>query len=151
MEIRRFNLRDKDEVKKLICDILKNEFAMDERAFTYSDLDSIPKVYGGKKEIFFVADENGKIVGTVGIKEESKNVAILRRLFVKPNSRGKGYGLALIDKALDFCRNNGYRQILFHSSARMKAAIGLCLKRGFKEQQRLNLDGVEIIKYALTL
>ena len=40
--------------------------------------------------------------GTIGIKEESKNVAILRRLFVSPNYRGKGYGLALIDKALDF-------------------------------------------------
>lgn len=151
MEIRRFNLTDQDQVKKIITDILKNEFAVDQKAYPHSDLESIPKVYGGEREAFFVGEENGRIVGTIAVKEESKKIAILRRLFVNPNCRGKGYGLALIDKALDFCRKNGYHEIVFHSSARMKAAIGLCLKKGFAEKQRLNLDEVGIIKFVLTL
>lgn len=151
MQIRRFNLNDQEQVKKIITDILKNEFAIDQKAYPHSDLESIPQVYGGKREAFFVGEEGGKIVGTVAVKEESKKVAILRRLFVNPNFRGKDYGLALIDNALDYCRKNGYHEIIFHSSARMKAAIGLCLKKGFKEKQRLNLDGVDIIKFALTL
>lgn len=151
MEIRRFNLKDQDQVKKIITDILKNEFAMDQRAYPHSDLESIPKVYGGEREAFFVGEEGGKIVGTIAVKEESKRVAILRRLFVSLNSRGKGYGLDLIDKALDFCKKNGYHEIVFHSSARMKAATGLCLKKGFVEKERLNLDGVCIIKFVLTL
>lgn len=124
---------------------------MDQKAYPHSDLESIPKVYGGKREIFFVGEENGEIIGTIAIKEESRKVAIIRRLFVSPNYRGKGYGLALIDKALDFCRKNGYREIIFHSSARMKAAIGLCLKKGFLERQRLNFDGVDVIRFGLTL
>ncbi len=151
MRLRHFNLKDKDQVKVLITDILKNEFAMDQKAYPHSDLESIPKAYGGKREAFFVAEENGKIVGTIAVKEESKKVAILRRLFVKPNHRGKGYGIALIDKAMDFCKKNGYREIIFHSSARMKAAIGICRKVGFLKKQRLNLDGVDIIKFVLLL
>lgn len=151
MKIRHFNLKDKDQVKKLVTDILKNEFDMDQKAYPHSDLESIPKVYGGKNEAFFVGEENEKIIGTVAIKAESKKVAILRRLFINPDRRGKGYGLALIDKALDFCRECGYHEVIFHSSARMKAAIGLCLKRGFKEVQRLNLGGIDIIKFALSL
>ncbi len=151
MEIRRFNLKDESQVKKLITDILKDEFAVDQKAYPPSDLDSISNVYGGKREAFFVGEESGKVIGTIAVKEESKKVAILRRLFVNPNYRGKDYGLSLIDRALDFCREKGYHEVIFHSSARMKAAIGLCLKRGFVEKQRLNLDGVDIIRFALVL
>lgn len=151
MKIRRFNPRDKIQVKKLITDILKNEFLMDQKAYRYSDLESIPKVYGGKREAFFVGEEKDRMVGTAAVKEESKKVAILRRLFVGPNYRGKGYGLALLNKVLDFCREKGYGEIIFHSSTRMKAAINLCLRNGFKEKERLKLDGVEIIRFALAL
>ncbi|KPK38949.1 MAG: hypothetical protein AMJ78_09265 [Omnitrophica WOR_2 bacterium SM23_29] len=151
MEIRRFVLKDLNQVKVFITDILKNEFSIDQKAYPPSDLESIPKVYGGKRETFFVGEEDNKIIGTIAVKEESKKVAILRRLFVSPNYRGKDYGLALIDKALDFCRENKYHEVIFHSSARMKAAIGLCLKKGFVEKQRLNLDGVDIIRFALVL
>lgn len=151
MKIRRCALKDQDQVKKFITDILKNELSIDRKAYPHSDLDSIANVYGGKREAFFVGEEEGKIVGTIAVKEESKKVAILRRLFVARNSRRKGYGSALIDKALDFCKGNDYREVIFHSSARMKAAIGLCQKKGFIEKQRLNLDGVDIIKFILAI
>ncbi len=151
MEIRRFNNRDQTEVKKLITEILSNEFLMDQRAYAYSDLDSISNVYGGAKEGFFVGEEKGKVVGTIGVKEESKDIAILRRLFINPKYRGKGFGRLLVDKALAFCREKGYKQAIFHVSTNMKTAMDLSKKAGFKEKERLNLGGIDIVRLVLAL
>jgi GNAT superfamily N-acetyltransferase len=151
MKIRRFTTRDQGQVKKLITGILANDFAMDQRAYPHSDLDSISKVYGGGREVFFVDENEGHIIGTVAVKEESKDTAILRRLFISPKYRGKGYGRLLIEKALGFCKEKGYREVVFHVSNTMKAATELCRSKGFKEKEKLDLGGVNIIKFALTI
>ncbi|MDP2943428.1 MAG: GNAT family N-acetyltransferase [Candidatus Omnitrophota bacterium] len=151
MKIRRFNIKDQGQVKKLITGILANDFAMDQKAYPHSDLDSISKVYGGAREVFFVGENEGHIIGTVAVKEESGDIAILRRLFVSPKYRGKGYGRLLIGKALDFCRGKGYHEVIFHASNAMKAAMGLCRIKGFKEKEKLELGGVNIIKFTLTI
>lgn len=151
MNIRRFNIKDQGQVKKLITGILANDFAMDQKAYPHSDLDFIPNVYGGAREVFFVGENEGYIIGTVAIKEESKDTGILRRLFVISKYRGKGYGRILIEKALDFCRGKGYREVIFHVSNTMKAAMELCRSKGFKEKEKLDLGGVNIIKFALTI
>lgn len=151
MKIRRFNIKDHGQVKKLITDILANDFAMDQKAYPHSDLDSISKVYGGGREAFFVGEDEGHITGTVAIKEESGDIAILRRLFIGAKYRGKGYGRLLIEKALDFCREKGYHEVIFHVSNTMKAATELCRSKGFKEKEKLDLGGVNIIKFALTI
>jgi putative acetyltransferase len=151
MKIRRFNTKDQGQVKELITDILANDFAMDQKAYPHSDLDSIPDVYGGEREVFFVGENEGRIIGTVAIKEESRDIAILRRLFIGSKYRGKGYGRLLIEKALDFCRDKGYHEVIFHVSDTMKAATALCSGKGFREKEKLNLGGVNIIKFALTI
>jgi len=151
MKIRRFEIKDQSQVKELITGILANDFAMDQKAYPHSDLDSISKVYSGAREVFFVCEDGGHIIGTAAIKEESGDTAILRRLFVSPKHRGKDYGRLLIEKALDFCREKGYHEVIFHVSDMMKAATGLCVSKGFKEKERLDLGGVNIIKFALTI
>ena len=125
MRIRRFNIKDQGQVKKLITGILANDFAMDQKAYPHYDLDSIPKVYGGAREVFFVGENEGHVIGTAAVKEESRDTAILRRLFVSPKYRGKGYGRILIEKALGFCGEKGYREVIFHASNTMKAAMEL--------------------------
>lgn len=151
VKIRRFNVKDQDQAQKLITNILRNEFAMDQKAYLHSDLYSIADVYAGPREAFFVGEKENRVIGTVAVKEESKDTAILRRLFVSPKYRGKGYGRLLIQKALDFCKEKGYREIVFHASTTMKAAMGLCRSKGFNEKQKLDLGGVDIIKFALTV
>lgn len=151
MQIRPFQSKDQEQAKKLISDILSEEFKFGHAAYPYSDLDSIAKVYGGKREGFFVFEDKGEIGGTVGVKEESKKTAIIRRLFINPSFRNKGYGGLLIDRALDFCKEKGYHEAIFHAAADMKNAIGLCRSRGFKEKEKLVLGGTDIIKFALSL
>lgn len=150
MQIRPIQSKDGKQVKKLISDILSKEFEFGRDAYSYCDLDSIDKVYGGEREGFFVLEDKGEIAGTVGVKEESKRTAIIRRLFVDTSFRRKGYGSLLIDRALDFCREKDYHEVVFHVAASMKTAVDLCRSRSFKEKEELVLGGIDVVKFALT-
>ena len=150
MQIRPIQSKDQKKVKELISGILSKEFEFGHNAYPYGDLDSIDKVYSGKREQFFVMEDNGEIAGTVGIKEESKKSAIIRRLFVSPLFRKKGYGGLLLDRALDFCKEKDYHEAVFHGATTMKSAIKLCGSRGFAEKDKLVTGGIDIIKFLIT-
>lgn len=142
--LRTFGKDDSKGVKELILSILTKEYPFDKSAYSDSDLERIDEVYGGTKDSFMVMEEDGSIVGTVGVKEDSADSALLRRLFVDLKHRKKGYGSALLDKALSFCREKGYRRVSFRCTDRMKDAMNLCLKKGFKEVEALEISGFKI-------
>ena len=150
MQIRPIQSKDQKRVKELISGILSKEFEFGHKAYPYGDLDSIDKVYGGKREQFFVIEDKDEIAGTVGIKEELKKTAIIRRLFVSSSFRRMGYGGLLLDRALDFCKEHGYNEAVFHAATTMKSAIKLCRSRGFKEKDKLVSGGIDIIKFSIT-
>lgn len=151
MPLRKFQEKDAPYVKELVNSILFKEFALSRKAYQIDDLDSISKAYNGPRDIFYVIEEGDKIMGTVGIKEDTKQAALLRRMYVHPNYRGKGYGSTLINAAIDFCKKNDYRQIVFRSTNQMQDAITLCQRKGFTEQERLNLGDIQIIKFILKI
>ena len=151
MPIREFQETDNLHVKELVNSILFKEFPLSRKAYQIDDLDSISKAYSGPRDVFYVIEEGGKIIGTVGVKEDTKQIALLRRVYVHPGCRGKGHGSLLINTAIDFCKKNGYHQIVFRSTSQMQDAINLCSKKGFKEEERLNLGDIQIIKFALKI
>jgi len=151
MPIRKFQEKDASSVKELVNSILFKEFPLSSKAYQIDDLDSIAKAYNGSRDVFYVIEEDNKIVGTAGIKEDTKQAALLRRVYVHPNYRGKGFGSVLMNAAIDFCRENGYRQVIFRSTSQMQEAISLCLRKGFSEEEKLNLGDVQIIKFVLQL
>lgn len=96
------------------------------------------------KDSFMVIEDNGEIVGTVGVKEDAKDTALLRRLFVDLKHRKRGYGTELLNKAVDFCKEKGYKSIYFRCTDRMADAMKLCLKKGFIEIEALEISGFKI-------
>lgn len=149
--LRRFKKEDAGNVKELILSILAKEYPFDKSAYSDSDLDRIGDVYGGERESFYVVEEDGGIVGTVGIKEESKDEALLRRLFVDLKHRKHGYGTSLLEKAVSFCADKGYKKIYFRCTDRMADAMRLCMKKGFKETEKLAVGGFNIHKLELVI
>lgn len=146
MHIRSFQSTDSIGVKSLVTTIMDKEFAVEEKAYRYGDLDNIADAYGKLREKFLVVDEDAKIIGTAGIKEDSDSDALLRRLFVHPSHRGRGMGSMLVDTALDFCKMNNYKNVVFRATSRMHGAINLLTqKKGFAERERCIFDSVEII------
>ena len=143
-KLRTFNKNDAKSAKDLILSILTKEYPFDKNAYSDSDLDRIDEVYGGEKDSFIVIEDNGEIVGTVGVKEDTKETALLRRLFVDLKHRKKGYGTELLNKAIDFCREKGYKSVYFRCTDRMSDAMKLCVKKGFKEIEALEVSGFKI-------
>lgn len=151
MEIRKFIETDGVKIKELILSILEKEYPFDRKAYSDTDLENIAATYGGPRDIFFVIEKEGQIIATAGIKEDSREVALLRRVFVSPAERRKGYGSKLLGKTVTFCEENGYKEMVFRATSKMVQAIELCKKSGFKEAEKLDLGGFFIHKFVLNL
>lgn len=151
VEIRKFVETDCLKVKEMILSILEKEYPFDRKAYSDTDLESIGATYGGSRDVFFVIEKEGRIIATAGIKEDSSQTALLRRVFVDSGERRKGYGSQLLNKAIEFCREKGYKEVVFRATSKMIQAIELCKKHGFKEMEKLDLGGFFIYKFSLDL
>ena len=149
--LRPFIEKDADGVRELILSILAKEYPFDKSSYSDSDLNKIAQTYGGPGDTFFVVEDNDEIVATVGVKAENDTDAILRRLFVDVKHRQRGYGSALVDKAIEFCRQKGYKRVFFRCTGRMANAMKLCMKKGFREIEKLEVGGFNIHKLELEL
>jgi N-acetylglutamate synthase-like GNAT family acetyltransferase len=67
VQIRKITSHDTPQVKALIHDILQAEFSAERRAYDAGDLEDPVRYYGGEKDIFLVAEKDGKVIGTVAI------------------------------------------------------------------------------------
>lgn len=132
--IRKMRLDDTSGVKSLIQNIMGTEFAAESGAYALHDIDDPVRYYSGKKDIFLVAEKDGDIIGTVAIKEDTPNTALLRRVFVRKDYRGQGYGEKLLSQALAFCFEHDYETVTFRGTDKMQGALKLCLKQGFQEK-----------------
>ena len=149
--IRKYQPSDQNAVTDLIMSTLNHEFPKDAQAAPLDDLNNIMSSYGGLGESFFVALSNGKLVGTVGIKQEDGRTAFLRRLFVASGFRRNRIGSELVDRAIEFCREVGYDEIIFKTTSTMDKAVRLCEKKGFIPKAKLELGPVQLLKFALFL
>lgn len=149
--IRKFRAEDAQAVQSLITGVMNQEFPQSKAVYPVDDLLEISKVYGSDGEAFFVATDNELIVGTVGVKQEDKRCALLRRIFVDPLHRRQKIGFQLVDHAVDFCKKYGYKEIIFKSSSKMDGAIRLCEAKGFHQRTKLEIGGLELFKFVLHL
>ena len=142
--LRNFEKKDAKQVRDLIVSILSQEYPIDMAAYSDSDLSKIDATYTGDRNNFFVVESADRIVGTVGVKEDSHTDALLRRLFVDSGCRGQGFGSMLVKEAIEFAKEKKYKRIIFRCTDRMKDAMRLCLSKGFKEKESLAMGGFNI-------
>ena len=151
ISIRKFQSSDAQAIQVLISNIMNQEFPQSKAAYPLDDLLDIENVYGKDGEGFFVATNNEHIVGTVAVKREDERAALLRRVFVDPSHRRQKIGLSLIDHAIGFCKKHGYEEIIFRTASKMDGAIRLCQAKGFHQRAKLEMGGLELLKFVLFL
>lgn len=152
IEVRKIERGDYPAVQGLITDIMHSEFPADTSVFPSDDLGSIGHAYGSLGEAFFVAASGKRIVGTIGVKREDERRALLRRIFVASSHRRQRIGTQLLARAIQFCRDVGYQEIVIRTTTQMASAIDLCTKNGFIEKARLPIGpGHELVKFTLFL
>ena len=89
------------------------------------------KTYDPRKDYFAVAELDGKIVGSIVINGLSDETAQLRWFLVNPDARGRGLGHQLIDGAIAFCREHGFKKVALWTISELKAAAHLYRQAGF--------------------
>ena len=132
-----------------ICKIIKSvgeEFGAVGEGFGPGDEEvrNMSKYYGEKtKSIYFIAIKDGEVVGGCGISnfDNDKNICELRKLFILKEVRGLGIGRKLVEKSLEFAKENGYKECYLDTLSNMKDAIKLYKKLEFKNLSK-PLEGV---------
>jgi len=126
MIIHRYKKEDKEQLIKLIEDCLYQIFEVKPKKI---ELDNGLLEKDG---ILYVAEDKGKIIGSVGIKRQKRGIARLKKMYVAKNYRKKGLGQKLYDKAESFAEKQGYKNIILSTTSQMKEAIAFYSKNGFK-------------------
>jgi N-acetylglutamate synthase-like GNAT family acetyltransferase len=149
--IRPWKVSDCPQIVALVQTILKQEFPQDQKAYPVGDLQNLEKSYGGTGDSFFVAEEEGRVIGTCGVKADGEKTAILRRFFVDAGHRGRGVGRGLLEQTLAFCREKKFREVLIRTSASMEQAIQVCRKAGFEPDGDWSFNDAMLVRYRLKL
>ena len=87
------------------------------------------------KDAIFILENNGVKVGCAAIKHDSEDVAQFRYFFVEPELRGIGAGRMLLTKALDFCKEKGYKHVFLWTVSAQESARRLYANFGFEMTQ----------------
>jgi len=103
--------------------------------------------FDAKRERCWVAEQDGRIVGSVFVCAKSARVAQLRLLYVEPAARGQGLGARLVDECIRFARAKGYRTLMLWTNAGLDAARHIYEARGFvlDKQERHRAFGKNLV------
>ena len=91
--------------------------------------------YDPHQDCLWLAEMDRQIVGCIAIVGHSESEAQLRWFLVHPASREQGLGRQLLNKALQFCRERGFKSIFLWTVSDLKAAIHLYQSVGFHKTE----------------
>lgn len=126
---------------KKIADIIKTvcrEYKVDWPGTVYTDptTNDIYELFKTPRSAYWVAEENGKLIGGCGIYPTDglpKHFAELVKFYLLPGSRGKGIGKKLMAKNFVSAIALGYEYLYLKSIPEFDSALGLYEKAGFEQ------------------
>lgn len=93
----------------------------------FRDLDSMRQA----RSRLYLAELRGEPVGMGALRPLGAEVAEIKRMYVRPSSRGLGVGRAILRRLIDDARALGYRTVLLDSAPFMHEAHALYRSFGF--------------------
>lgn len=131
--VRSFRPSDQSQVIDLVLGIQREEFGIAISAEEQPDLRDVPAHYAASGGNFWVAEEAGAVVGTVGLLSVGAGDLALRKMFVAPGHRGTGVAAALLAACLAWARDAGFSRVLLGTTDQFKAAHRFYEKAGFAQ------------------
>jgi ribosomal protein S18 acetylase RimI-like enzyme len=98
------------------------------------ELAGLPGDYAPPEGRLLLAEYEGQLAGCVALHKLSDRICEMKRLYLRPQFRGKGLGRALADRIIAEARQIGYRRMRLDTvEPVMKDAVAMYGKIGFKE------------------
>lgn len=124
---------DAPQITQLVFDSLA-EFALQaDPGGTDADLADIEQSYLAPGGMFDVlVNDAGGIVGAIGLLPVSPTTCELRKMYLAPQVRGRGWGRRLLDHALVRAAERGFTRVELETASVLKAAVALYERTGFQ-------------------
>lgn len=84
--------------------------------------------------IIYILEVDGKMGGMGALRRLEDGVAEIKRMYVRPEHRGHGYGREMLNKLTEAAEEFGYSTLRLDTGEFMEAALGLYRSAGFKER-----------------
>ena len=97
--------------------------------------DHLTKVFEAQGSIYYVALENGNLVGGCGIYPTAQlpeGYCEMVKLYLLPEARNRGIGKRLMLKCFDFALEAGYQNIYLETMPELSSAVSLYENLGFR-------------------
>jgi len=135
LQIRSATNADAPAIRALVAEVL-HEYGLDhDPSGTDADLADIETNYlaaGGMFEVVVDPDHGDQIVGTVGMYPHGAYICELRKMYLRPQVRGRGVGRQLMERALAFAKEHGFWRLELETANVLREALSLYRKYGFR-------------------
>ena len=97
-----------------------------------SVVDAAAQGFPGPREGIWVVEEDGKMVGSLGLTDEGDGEARVRWFLVEPSLRGQGLGRVLLDELFAKVEQAAYTRITLETFSDLEAAAHLYREHGLE-------------------
>lgn len=98
-----------------------------------AELDGLPGEYVPPRGALFVVQDGDSLAGMIAFRPIDATICEMKRLFVRPDARGRGLARQLITRALDEARTAGYTEMRLDTLPMMGNAQALYETLGFAD------------------
>ncbi len=89
--------------------------------------------YDGAIYLLMIDD---KAVGMGALRRLEEGVCEIKRMFIRPEYQGKGYGREIMDRLIDRARSLGYGTVRLSTAFFLETAVHIYRSAGFEERDR---------------
>jgi putative acetyltransferase len=134
--IRKIEFKDNAVLAAIIRSSLA-EFGANKPGTVFFDdtTDHLYEMFQEPGSTYFVAEENGQVLGGAGIYPSEglpAQTCELVKMYLRSEARSKGLGKLLIDKSLEFAQGYGYLQVYIETMPELRRAVTVYEKFGFE-------------------
>ncbi|GED69280.1 acetyltransferase CD1211 [Brevibacillus reuszeri] len=112
-----------------------------------TELQSLPGEYAEPEGCILLATYEEQTAGCVALRKIDEDVCEMKRLYVKPNYKGKGIGRELASSIIEEAKKRGYSYIRLDTLPTMGQAISLYSSLGFYEIEPYRFNPIQGTKY----
>jgi GNAT superfamily N-acetyltransferase len=97
--------------------------------------------FQGPGAAWIVLYEDGRPVGCGGLRPREPGTGEIKRMFVRPEARGRGHGRRLLAELEDLARRAGHRRVLLFTTEVLEEARTLYRSAGYELASTQETDG----------
>jgi ribosomal protein S18 acetylase RimI-like enzyme len=112
-----------------------------------TELDRLPDMYGPPGGCLLVARANDAVAGCVAVRPLREHICEMKRLYVRPEFRGRNLGRRLAVEIISSAQRLGYRRMVLDTLASLQAANALYLSMGFRRSEPYNVNPLPEVRY----